>query len=129
MLGFIVCCVCWELILQCFECWVLLFVVYTGNSLFIVWNAGFYCLLCILGTHYSLFGMLGFIVCCVCWELILLCFECLALLFVVYAGSSFFLLCMYNRLIISKVMIYVIEHYVELKKAQGGSNMTGIDFF
>ena len=82
--------VCWELILLCLESWVLLFVVYAGSSFFFVWNPGCYCMLCMLGAHSSLFGMLGVIVCCVCWDLILLCLECWVLLFVVYAGSSFF---------------------------------------
>ena len=55
VLGAIVCCVCWELILLCFERWVLLFVVYVGSSFSFVLNAGCYCLLCMLGAHSPLF--------------------------------------------------------------------------
>jgi hypothetical protein len=44
------------------------------------------CQLCVLGAHSSLFGVLGVIVCSVCWELVLLCLECWVLLFVVCAG-------------------------------------------
>ena len=87
-LGVIVCCVCWELILLCWEYWELLFVVCVGSSFSFVGNTGCYCLLCVLGAHSSLFGMLGVIV-CVCWELILLCLECWVLLFVFSAGRLF----------------------------------------
>ena len=68
----------------------LLSAVYAGSSFFFVLNAGLYCLLCMLGVHSSLFGVLGVVICCVCWVLILLCLEYWDLLFIVYAGNSFF---------------------------------------
>jgi len=42
-----------------------------------------------LGVNSSSFGMLGVIVCCVCWEFNLLCFKYCVLLFVFSAGRLF----------------------------------------
>ena len=74
MLGFIVYCLCWELILLCFECWALVFVVYAGSSLFYVLNAGLCYTSCMLGAHSPLFGMLG-VVCIQCWAFVLVWCE------------------------------------------------------